>query len=458
MSRQETSVFVLTRQPEAWADVRRALTERGHGVTIAAPGEAQASAPVDVFVADLASAGPLWEGLATLRAAHPRAIVVAITAPGDPDEVVRALENGAEHCFPRPVRAQALAMVVDRAAARVRPPALPPASEVGFHGLVGNHPNIQQLIKRVMQIAQSRATVLLSGESGTGKELLAAAIHRESSRSSGPFVRLNCASLAPTVLESELFGHEKGAFTGAAGRREGRFKLADGGTLFLDEISEAPAEVQVKLLRFLQEREFERVGSNETVRVDVRVIAATNRRLEPLVKDGRFREDLFYRLAVVRIDVPPLRARPSDLPLLADLFVRRFCEENGKKIDGFTEAARWAILSHPWPGNVRELSNAIEQAVLVSEGPRIDVDDLPLVEAPPAGEAIRLMIPGVTMAELERFASLKTLEAVGGSKSRAATILGISRRTIQYRLKEWGLTGGRPESVEEEAEEGVADT
>ena len=175
-------------------------------------------------------------------------------------------------------------------------------------------------------------------------------------------MRLNCASLAPTVLESELFGHEKGAFTGATGRREGRFKLADGGTLFLDEISEAPPEVQVKLLRFLQEREFERVGSNETVRVDVRVIAATNRRLETLVQDGRFREDLYYRLAVVRIDVPPLRARPSDLPLLADFFLRRFCQENDKTIDGFTEAARWALLSHPWPGNVRELSNAIEQA------------------------------------------------------------------------------------------------
>ncbi len=455
MSRPPAIVFVLTRHPEAWTDVRRALVERGHAVTIAPPGEVEANGAIDVLVADLASAEPLWEGLATLRAAHPRAVVVAVTAPGDPDEVVRALENGAEHCIPRPVRPAALAMVVDRAASRVHPPPLPRASDVGFHGFVGNHPNVQQLIKRVMQVAKSRATVLLNGESGTGKELLAGAIHRESNRAAGPFVRLNCASLAPTVLESELFGHEKGAFTGATGRREGRFKLADGGTLFLDEISEAPPEVQVKLLRFLQEREFERVGSNETVRVDVRVIAATNRRLETLVQDGRFREDLYYRLAVVRIDVPPLRARPSDLPLLADFFLRRFCQENDKTIDGFTEAARWALLSHPWPGNVRELSNAIEQAVLVCEGRRIDLDNLPLVEAPPAGQAIRLMIPGVTMAELERFAILKTLEAVGGSKSRAASILGISRRTIQYRLKEWGLSGGRPEGVEEGAEESV---
>ncbi|HBQ12615.1 MAG TPA: transcriptional regulator, partial [Myxococcales bacterium] len=285
-------------------------------------------------------------------------------------------------------------------------------------------------------------------ESGTGKELIAAAIHRESKRAAGPFVRLNCASLAPTVLESELFGHEKGAFTGATTRRRGRFEHADGGTLFLDEISEAPPEVQVKLLRFLQERELERVGSNETIRVDVRVIAATNRRLDSLVEDGAFREDLFYRLAVVQLEVPPLRARKSDVPHLADLFMRRFAEENEKTVHGFTERARWALLAHPWPGNVRELQNALEQAVLLAEGEEIDLDDLPLAQAPPAAEAIRLLIPGVTLAELERFAILETLKAVGGSKSRAAEVLGISRRTIQYRLKEWGLGGKTDEDGE----------
>ncbi len=450
MSRATANVLVLTHEPEAWVEVRRALCDRGHLVTVSPSPDA---APFDVLVLDFASTGSLWEGPSSLRSAHPHAIAIAVTAPNNPDEIVRALETGAEHCIPRPVRPEALAMLVDRAASRVRTPVLAPASQAGFHGLVGNHPSIEALVQRVLSVAKGRASILLSGESGTGKELLARAIHRESPRALGPFVRLNCASLAPTVLESELFGHEKGAFTGAMGRREGRFKLADGGTLFLDEISEAPHDVQVKLLRFLQEREFERVGSNETLRVDVRIIAATNQRLEKLVEEGKFREDLFYRLAVVRLEVPPLRARPSDIAVLAELFLQRFREENAKSVDGFTEAARWALLSHPWPGNVRELANAIEQAVLLSEGQRIDVDDLPLFDAPPAGEAIRLMIPGVTMTELERFAILKTLEAVGGSKSRAAAILGISRRTIQYRLKEWGLSGARPDLEEDETEE-----
>ncbi|MEC7522023.1 MAG: sigma-54 dependent transcriptional regulator [Myxococcota bacterium] len=435
-------VLVLTDDREAWADVARELSERRHSLAFDDVGDD----PVAVIVVD----GPSedrWARAAMRRAAHPDAVVVAVTDPARSDEVVTALESGASHCLPRPVRPSALTVLLDRVARKPQPPALPPGGEVGFHGLVGNHPTMQQLVKRVLQVARSRATVLLSGESGTGKELIAAAIHRESKRAAGPFVRLNCASLAPTVLESELFGHEKGAFTGATTRRRGRFEHADGGTLFLDEISEAPPEVQVKLLRFLQERELERVGSNETIRVDVRVIAATNRRLDSLVEDGAFREDLFYRLAVVQLEVPSLRARKSDVPHLADLFLRRFAEENEKDLAGFSERARWALLSHPWPGNVRELQNAIEQAVLLTEGEEIDIDDLPLAQSPPAAEAIRLLIPGVTLAELERFAILETLKAVGGSKSRAAEVLGISRRTIQYRLKEWGL-GGKPDEDE----------
>ncbi|GAB5544136.1 MAG: sigma-54 dependent transcriptional regulator [Sandaracinaceae bacterium] len=436
-------VLVLTGDRDAWADVARELAERRHNLVFDDPGDE----PVAVLVADGPN-GERWAQAASRRAAHPDALLVAVIDPGKPEEVVTALESGASHCLPRPVRPSALIVLLERAARKPQPPPPPPGGQVGFHGMVGNHPAMQQLVKRVMQVAKSRATVLLSGESGTGKELIAAAIHRESKRAAGPFVRLNCASLAPTVLESELFGHEKGAFTGATTRRRGRFEHADGGTLFLDEISEAPPEVQVKLLRFLQERELERVGSNETIRVDVRVIAATNRRLDSLVEDGAFREDLFYRLAVVQLEVPPLRARKSDVPHLADLFMRRFAEENEKTVHGFTERARWALLAHPWPGNVRELQNALEQAVLLAEGEEIDLDDLPLAQAPPAAEAIRLLIPGVTLAELERFAILETLKAVGGSKSRAAEVLGISRRTIQYRLKEWGLGGKTDEDGE----------
>jgi DNA-binding NtrC family response regulator len=298
---------------------------------------------------------------------------------------------------------------------------------------------MQRLLDKVIAASTSRATVLIHGETGTGKELVAAAVHSHSKRKTGPFVRLNCSALSETVLESELFGHEKGAFTGALVRRKGRFEQADGGSLFLDEVSEIPVGVQVKLLRFLQERQFERVGGNETLTVDTRIVAATNKDLRQLVDDGRFREDLYYRLNVVRLDVPPLRARPSDIPLLADHFLRRFAAENDKTIHGFTEEAMAGLLTQPWPGNVRELQNAVEQAVVLCKAERIEFEDLPLSRVSTDAESIRLLIPGVTMAELERFAILRTLDAVGGSPSRAAAILGISRRTIQYRLQEWGL-------------------
>jgi len=265
---------------------------------------------------------------------------------------------------------------------------------------------MQDLLRKVAQVAPRRATVLLIGESGSGKEVVARALHAASKRSAGPFVAVNCAALSEGVLESELFGHEKGAFSGAEQRREGRFAKAHGGTLFLDEISEVPLPLQVKLLRFLQEREFEPVGSSDPVRVDVRVVAASNRDLRQRVDEGRFREDLYYRLNVVRLDVPPLRARPSDILLLADHFLRAFAEEEDVERDGLSEAARRALLAYPWPGNVRELMNAMEQAVILARGPWIEPEDLPFgASEPAAGEdAVRLMVPGVTLAELERYA------------------------------------------------------
>ena len=253
-------------------------------------------------------------------------------------------------------------------------------------------------------------------------------------------VRLNCAALAESVLESELFGHEKGAFTGAMTRRRGRFEQADGGTLFLDELSEMPLSVQVKLLRFLQEREFERVGGNETITVNVRIVAATNRDLRVLVDDGKFREDLYFRLKVVVLDVPPLRARPSDIPLLADHFLRLYAEENGKRMHGFTPRARQALLAYPWPGNVRELQHAIEQAVVLCESELIGTDDLPIEPPEDEVQPLSLMVPGVTLAEVERYTIMRTLESVGGSPTRAAKILGISKRTVQYRMQEWGVS------------------
>jgi DNA-binding NtrC family response regulator len=299
-------------------------------------------------------------------------------------------------------------------------------------------------------VAPSRASVLIVGETGTGKELIAEMIHRASPRAKAPLVRLNCAALSESLLESELFGHERGAFTGAVGRREGRFEQANGGTLFLDEVSEIPLATQVKLLRFLQERQFERVGGNETLTVDVRIVAATNRDLRERMKAGAFREDLFYRLNVVQIDVPPLRVRKSDIPLLAQHFLQRFAKENGVDVRGFTDEALRALLAYPWPGNVRELENAVERAVVMCQGTEIGTEHLPMASSETVQE-MGMLVPGVTMAELERMAILQTLEAVGGSTAKAADLLGISRRKIQYRLKEWGMNDGGSEEESSEA-------
>jgi DNA-binding NtrC family response regulator len=383
-----------------------------------------------------------------LREQLPQTSIVAIGDGEGQRDLERALRRGADRYLARPVRDGLLALVLSRAmkkpeharklaAADTRP--MTDGDKPLLEGIVGAHPTMQLLFNRVIQAARSKATVLIHGETGTGKELIASAIHKNSRRRESAFVRLNCAALADGVLESELFGHQKGSFTGAQGTRKGRFEQADGGTLFLDEISEIPSSVQVKLLRFLQERELERVGGNETIRVDVRVVAATNRDLRVLVEDGRFREDLYYRLNVVRIDVPALRARPSDIPMLAELFLARFAEENEADVQGFSEEAMGSMLGYPWPGNVRELMNVVEQAVVLAEGPLVEAHDLPIRPVHTPEGALPLMVPGVTLAEVERYVIMKTLDAVDGSRHRAAEILGISRRTLQYRLQEWGI-------------------
>lgn len=403
------------------------------------------------------------QGLSFLESARQelgaQSAFIAISKSSHPEVLVEAFRHGADHCLWFPEQAEALFMVVRRAlekpalareVERAREGILDPGAAQLMHGILGSHPQMQRLLDKVVAAAVSRATVLIHGETGTGKELIAAAIHQQSKRRLGPFVRLNCAALSDAVLESELFGHEKGAFTGAVARRKGRFEQADGGTLFLDEVSEIPAPVQVKLLRFLQERQFERVGGNETLTLDTRIVAATNKDLSQLVEEGRFRQDLYYRLNVVRLDVPPLRTRPSDIPVLADHFMRRFAAENDKSLLGFSDEAMAALLTQPWPGNVRELQNAVEQAVVLSKGERVGVADLPLSKVGNNADSFRLLIPGVTMAEIERYAIMRTLDAVGGSPSKAAAILGISRRTIQYRLQEWGVPRPKAERKNDE--------
>ena len=300
--------------------------------------------------------------------------------------------------------------------------------------ILGDHPSICRVRQLIEQVAPTSATVLVSGETGTGKELVATALYEQSLRVAEPFVKLNCSALAESILESELFGHERGAFTGAVSRREGRFMQADGGTLFLDEICDLTPGIQVKLLRFLQEREFERVGGNETIRVDVRMITATNRDPRELVREGLFREDLYYRLNIVNIEVPPLRRRGTDVEMLAHAALLRIAQKYDRQVDGFTPAGLAVLTRHSWPGNVRELENTIERAVLTADVRWIGPEHLSPLLAADSAALPDALIPGSSMSDIERVAILRTLEAVGGSTAKAAAILGISCRTIQYRL------------------------
>jgi DNA-binding NtrC family response regulator len=383
------------------------------------------------------------ELLERVRELCPGLPVIVMTAFGAVDTAVRAMRSGAIDYLTKPIHTDELLLIVQRALGEqcLRREAQELRTRLEerfrFDNVVGSSPAMQQVLKVVAQVAPSRATVLLTGESGTGKELLATAVHHRSTRASGPFVKLHCAALSEALLESELFGHEKGAFTRAERRREGRFEQASGGTLFLDEIGDISPAVQVRLLRALQEHEFERVGSNQVVRVDTRVIAATNRDLKALVAEGKFREDLYYRLNVINVALPSLRDRKSDIPSLAMHFLRRFAEENGKSVDQISDSALSRLVSYGWPGNVRELENVIERAVVMAEDGSVEAAHLPVEVVPsPATGAPR--IPGSCMTDIERYAILTTLASQGGSTSKAAEVLGISVRKIQYKLQEYG--------------------
>jgi len=405
------------------------------------------------------------ELLRKVKETNPELPVVLMTAFGGVEMAVTAMRDGAADYLLKPLNFEELSIVIGRTleAAKLRQEANELRSKLrdrySFDNIVGNSNEMQRVFKTVAQVAPSRATVLLSGESGTGKELVAAAIHHHSPRAQGPFVKLHCAALAESLLESELFGHERGAYTGADRKREGRFEQANGGTLFLDEVGEISLGTQVKLLRVLQEREFERVGGGQTLHVDVRLIAATNRDLKEMVAAGKFREDLYYRLNVINLTLPSLRERPSDVPALAMHFLKRYAAENGKAVKTFSDEALHRIASYDWPGNVRELENVIERAVVLTDGDSIELSHLP----PELGVVVRRSaaptVPGATLDELERFAILKTMESVGGSTSRAAQILGVSVRKIQYKLQEYSASSQRRSSTSltavESSEEGA---
>ena len=379
------------------------------------------------------------------RAVDPEVAVIIMTAYGSIETAVSAMKEGATDYLTKPLNLEELLLRIERVRrshqlvrenTELREALL---ERHRIEGVIGESGQMQEVLDLVRRVAPSDATVLLRGESGTGKELIAKAIHYASPRRNGPLVKVNCAALPETLLESELFGHEKGAFTGAFAMRKGRFEIADKGTLFLDEIGDLPAHLQAKLLRVLQEKEFERVGSNRAITSDVRIITATHGDLEQLMRDGSFREDLYYRLNVVTIILPPLRERRQDLPALIDHFLRKFAEKNGKAIQGFSHEARDALLRYDYPGNVRELENLVERAIVLTRDDVIQPGELPLtIKETRAGTDDQTNLSAVVEG-MERRMIVDALSAAGGVQTKAADSLGISERALRYKLRKYGL-------------------
>lgn len=391
------------------------------------------------------------EALETIKAVNPAIPVIIMTAYSSVETAVKALKQGAHDYLTKPLDFDKLRLTIERAMEHTRLKEenrllrQTLGQQFDSQNIIGKSPAMLKLLETVSQVAPSEATVLISGESGTGKELIAGAIHFNSLRKDGPFVKINCAAITETLLESELFGHEKGAFTGADRRKEGRFSQAHGGTLLLDEVSEMSLMMQVKLLRALQEREFNRVGGEATIQVDVRVIAATNKDLMEQINDGAFREDLYYRLNVVELEVPPLSHRKEDIPLLAQHFLETFVAKNRKEIKGFTPKAMDNLIHYDWPGNVRELMNAVERGVVLARTNYLDVTDFSFMHNSilqtdqESADSAALSVKGdVPLGEIEKAAILSTLQATGGNKSEAARRLGITRKTLHKKLKAYG--------------------
>lgn len=433
-----------------------ALRLEGYEVALAADGEealrAVENGRVDLVVTDLRM--PKVSGNEVLKrvaGSYPGIPVIILTGHGTIEDAVDSMRIGAFDFITKPVNLDHLSLLVRRALEsrelerQNQELQREIESQKRISSIIGRSPEMKRIFDLIRRVAPTKASVLITGESGVGKELIADALHNLSPRADKPFIKVHCAALAESLLESELFGHEKGAFTGATGRKRGRFELAHEGTLFLDEIGEINQNVQIKILRVLQERKFERVGGEETLEVDVRVIAATNRDLKAEIEKGTFREDLYYRLNVVNIHVPPLRERKDDIPLLAGAFLREFSEENGKSLEGFDPKVRAAFFAYSWPGNVRELRNCVESAVVLARGSVVSLEDLPPgIRKAQEDDTVRIPA-GSTLAEAEKILIRETLAAQGGNKSRTAEILGIGRKTLYQKLQEYGLEGGRTE-------------
>ena len=402
---------------------------------------------VDLVITDLKM--PKMSGLELLKkiyTTYPTIPVIVLTGHGTIEEAVVAMQNGAVDFLTKPLNEAHLNVLIKKSLSNKdladRNRELKQELEnlriqSGFTKIIGKSQGVVKLLDTIQRIATSKASVLITGESGVGKELVANTIVNYSDRRDKPFVKVHCAALNANLLESELFGHVKGAFTGAVADKKGRFELADGGTIFLDEIGEIDANTQIKLLRVLQEHEFEKVGGEKTIKTDVRVIAATNRNLEEEIKKGNFREDLYYRLNVVRLEVPPLRERKEDIFLLATEFLNQFNKEDGKNVEGFSSEVRSKLSSYDWPGNIRELRNCIESAVVMCRGSVIEVDDLPTNVRNASKDGCVEIPLGSTMEAAEKAVILATLNYCKGNKSKAADVLGLGRKTVLRKLQEY---------------------
>ena len=428
----------------------------GYDVKIAANGdeglEFLSKGDIDLVITDLRMPGTSGEDvLKKVTREMPGIPVIVLTGHGSIDAAVSAMQNGAYDFLTKPLNLEHLELVVKRALkgrelSLQHQELLSEVKSKSSDNMIGKSPSLQKVNNLINKVADSKISILITGESGVGKEVVADAIQQKSSRRDKPFIKVHCAALSESLLESELFGHEKGAFTGAETLHKGKFELADGGTIFLDEIGEINPGVQVKLLRVLQEKKFERVGGEKTIEVDVRVISATNKTLEDEVKQKHFREDLYFRLKGIEIMVPPLRERKDDIPLLLNNFLLKYNKENNKNIKGFSNSAKNILFNYDWPGNVRELQHCVESAVVMASGDEIQAEDL-TVKLENKKNSSGILVPyGISLEDAEKMIILENLESNNGNKTKTADILKIGRKTLHRKLNEYGLvTSSGPE-------------
>ncbi len=453
------NVLIVDDEKNIREGLGRSLSMDGYEIYLAENGkkglEIVNSSEIDLVITDLKM--PELSGeqlLKKITSSNPNIPVIILTGHGSIETAVNAMRDGAFDFLTKPVNLDRLSLLVKRALSsrqlvlkhrELEEEVKRLSSRQKFSSIIGKSAKMRRIMELIDQVADTKASVLITGESGVGKELVADAIHNLSRRRDNSFIKVHCAALSENLLESELFGHEKGAFTGAVARKKGRFELADKGTIFLDEIGEINQSVQIKILRVLQEKKFERVGGEETIDVDVRIISATNRDLKAEIEKGNFREDLFYRLNVVNIHVPPLRERKEDISLLSAAFLKELAEENGKKIDGIDPKAHLALYNYNWPGNIRELRNCIESSVVMCKGNVITLADMPpSITAENPDDYIKLT-PGISLEEAEKEVIRMTLIHEKGNKTKTAEVLGIGRKTLHRKIKEYNLESGEDE-------------